>query len=133
MLADSSFFLKFSCFPNFIDARRIINPCFKGMFSHVSFLQSLSRFRPKRHFISNSKTDNSSQMTFRTNFRKASIRPKRQFVPISEKRQFVPSDSSSHFEKATIRLNCKKRQFVPIVKSDNSSQIVQLICLLTTF
>ena len=39
--------------------------------------------------------DNSSQAT---------IRPKR---------QFVPSDNSSHFEKATIRPICKKRQIVP--------------------
>ena len=47
--------------------------------------------------------DNSSQAT---------IRPKRQFVPNSKKRQFVPSVNSSHFEKATTRHICKKRQFV---------------------
>ena len=51
--------------------------------------------------------------TIFTSRRKATIRPKRQFVPNSKKRQFVPSDNSSHFEKATIRPNYLKLQFVP--------------------
>ena len=36
-----------------------------------------------------------------------------QFVPNYKKRQFVQSGSSSHFEMATIRPICEKRQFVP--------------------
>ena len=74
--------------------------------------------------------DNSSQATIRHKFQKATIRPKRQFVTNSKKRQFVPSDNSSQIPKsdnssqASIRPILKRRQFVPFVKSDNSSQIV---------
>ena len=52
------------------------------------------------------------------NHRKATIRPKRQFIPNSKKRQFVPSDNSSQ---ATIRPILKRRKFVPIIKSCNLS------------
>ena len=50
----------------------------------------------------------------------ATIRPKRQFVPSDNSSQIPKSDNSSqasvnssHFEKATIRPICKKRQFIP--------------------
>ena len=52
------------------------------------------------------------------------------WAKIRPKRRFVPSDNSSQvtirpkFQKATIRPILKRRQFVPFVKSDNSSQIV---------
>ena len=64
----------------------------------------------KRQFVP---SDNSSQATIRPKFQKATIRPKRQFVPNSKKRQCVPSDNSSQ---ATIR---------PILKGDNSSQLLK--------
>ena len=44
----------------------------------------------------------------------ATIRPERRFVPNSKKRQ----------SQATFRPILKRRQSVPFVKSDNSSQIV---------
>ena len=84
---------------------------FQGLIEIHTFciVYGWATIRPKRQFVP---SDNSSQAT---------IRPKRQFVPsdnssqatIRPKRQFVPSVNSSHFEKATIRPICKKRQFVP--------------------
>ena len=51
----------------------------------------------------------------------ATIRPKRQFVPSDNSSQIPKSHNSSQ---ASIRPILKRRQFVPFVKSDNSSQIV---------
>ena len=48
--------------------------------------------------------DDSSQFRKSDNSSQAAIRPKR---------QFVPSGNSFHFQKATFRPICKKRQFVP--------------------
>ena len=70
---------------------------------------SQATIRPKRQFVP---SDNSSQAT---------IRPKRQFVPSDNSSQIPKSDNSSQ---ASIRPILKRRQFVPFVKSDNSSQIV---------
>ena len=51
----------------------------------------------------------------------ATIRPKRRFVPRDNSSQITKSDNSSQ---AAVRPILKRRQFVPFVKSDNSSQIV---------
>ena len=121
---------------NFCQAKRLQQ--FKSLFKrrsniHRCLVENL-RLRSYLHFFA---------MSFfidRMKFRKATIRPKRQFVPsdnssqatIRPKRQFVPSDNSSQatirpkrqFVQATIRPkrqfvpNSKKRQFDP---SDNSS------------
>ena len=73
----------------------------KHVLKHDNLAENIGRVKVGRQFVP---SDNSSQAT---------IRPKRQFVTNSKKRQFVPSVNSSHFEKATIRPICKKRQFVP--------------------
>ena len=52
--------------------------------------------------------------------RKATIRPKRRFVPSDNSSQIPKSDNSSQ---ATIRPILKRRQFVPIFKSCNLSPI----------
>ena len=91
----------------------------------IAFLQGSCKILARNAFSFNQGSDNSSQATIRPKFQKATIRPKR---------QFVPSDNSSQ---ATIR---PKRQFVP---SDNSSQatifgspynflkfVIRLICVL---
>ena len=52
--------------------------------------------------------------------RKATIRPKRRFVPSDNSSQIPKSDNSSQ---ATIRPILKRRQFVPIIKSCNLSPI----------
>ena len=61
----------------------------------LAILENLGKFRGKCSW--KWLGDNSSQATIRPKFQKATIRPKRQFVP------FWKGDNSSHFEKATIR------------------------------
>ena len=78
--------------------------CNSGILFYIESTKKIDVFKSlnsvKRQFVP---SDNSSQAT---------IRPKRQFVPSDNSSQIPKSDNSSHFEKATIRPNYQKLQFV---------------------